>query len=443
MNKHKRNRTYEERFEDAIEKINNVHPDKVTELRKFFNDNKEELKFLDITQTIKKGIGFLGITKAYGSNTNHYWILRGWETGRPKYIKPKRTQPSPFSLEFWTAKGYSVEDAEYMRNSKRPIRKEYWLEKGYGLDDAIALAKEKKDYNNKKGARKTANRSDQQHRTNSKMCIEYWLSYHKNDKEKAQSSLDSHRVTLNSTIFSLENCIKKYGVDKGTNVWNTRQVNWQKTLNEKQNIEEINKLKSASYDSLICNHKLSHEEAMRRLKLRLKVTITDDIKEYCVMLKKQAQDCFTHEFLYKKQSMSQLQIFRLYTIEEFTKFLLDNDLGDCITQNDKIHKNKHGHYVMKTEKGYLRSSYEIMFYNKLIDNNIEFEIEKLYKKSSMRCDFYLTDYDMYVEIAPMYTLATEEKYRKKMDAKKKAFGCVLLTGDVESYNEFLGQLSKR
>ena len=51
---------------------------------------------------------------------------------------------SPYSIEFWTSKGMSNEDAEYKRNSLRPIRKEYWIERGYTEDKAIVIAQETK-----------------------------------------------------------------------------------------------------------------------------------------------------------------------------------------------------------------------------------------------------------------------------------------------------------
>ncbi len=59
--------------------------------------------------------------------------------------------------------------------------------------------------------------------------------------------------------FSLEICIKKYGKEKGTEIWKARQISWQKTLNSKspEEIEEINKKKSTRWDyDLLWNSEL-------------------------------------------------------------------------------------------------------------------------------------------------------------------------------------------
>lgn len=66
------------------------------------------------------------------------------------------------------------------------------------------------------------------------MCIEYWIAKGYNEQE---ASLKVREVAL-SKVFTLEKCIKKYGVEKGTNVFEERQIKWQESLHKIFNHEE-------------------------------------------------------------------------------------------------------------------------------------------------------------------------------------------------------------
>lgn len=74
---------------------------------------------------------------------------------------------------------------------------------------------------------------------------------------------------------------------------------------------------------------------------------------------------------------------------------------------------------MHVEEGYLRSSYEIYFYN-LCRNRINFTIGKTYPNCKYRYDFYLNDLDMYIEISPNYDKV--ENVKKIIDDKISIFG---------------------
>lgn len=73
------------------------------------------------------------------------------------------------------------------------------------------------------------------------------------------------------TVFSLEKCIKKYGQEKGTDVWSARQEKWQSTLNAKppEEIERIKRARLANGVSKRGYSKISQE---------LFVIIYDEIK---------------------------------------------------------------------------------------------------------------------------------------------------------------------
>lgn len=61
-------------------------------------------------------------------------------------------------------------------------------------------------------------------RTNNKndvTSIDYWLKQTDGDIEEAQKLLSNRQAT-----FTLEKCIKKHGLEKGTEIWNARQEKW-------------------------------------------------------------------------------------------------------------------------------------------------------------------------------------------------------------------------
>lgn len=63
-----------------------------------------------------------------------------------------------------------------------------------------------------------------------------------------------------------------------------------------------------------------------------------------------------------------------------------------------------------------RSDGEYMIAKFLVDNYIEYEYEKKYKNSLKRCDFYLTNYDFYIEYTGMYNI---ESCKMKYNIKEK------------------------
>ena len=92
------------------------------------------------------------------------------------------------------------------------------------------------------------------------------------------------------------------------------------------------------------------------------------------------------------------------------------------------------------DQGLLRSSYEILFHEKLLEHKINFLLDGKYPNSSMRYDFFLPDFKSYIEICPLY--GKNEKYTLKMDKKKQVFGCILLKNEFD-FDHFLNELVKQ
>lgn len=189
----------------------------------------------------------LKLTSTIAKRTKQYWSLRGWPEDE-SYARAKentrRNSKSVFSREFWIEKinpvtgiNYTLDEADYERNSRRPIRKEYWIKQGYSENEAENLAIEAKLKNNKKGARSSASSSVR--KVTSKRCTEYYTARgYTEDKAK-------ELVSTGQRYFSKEICIEKYGEVEGLKIWQSRQARWQETLNSKSTVEKarINKLK--------------------------------------------------------------------------------------------------------------------------------------------------------------------------------------------------------
>ena len=88
----------------------------------------------------------------------------------------------------------------------------------------------------------TANR-----KINASTNIDYWIKQGLTEEE-AKLALKERQTT-----FSLEKCIKKHGIDKGTKIFQERQDNWQNTLKSKSNeeIQEINSKKAVTLKNMI------------------------------------------------------------------------------------------------------------------------------------------------------------------------------------------------
>ena len=333
---------------------------------------------------------------------------------------------SPFGKEYWMEKGYSDSEAEYKRNSIRPIRKEYWMEKGYSEKDSIIMAENKKKENNIKGAKKSSSRSNIEKRKSSPRCIEYWMEKGYNQEES------KIKVSETQSTFSLDKCIEKYGIKKGTIVWKKRQNKWQKSLNSKSDdeISIINSKKNCILPKDTINHTIEFYKEKRGM------ILFDNINDY-IDYQKSNNNCYVYypvDLKFDKIGKLQKNIF--YEIG-----LKDNDIKKYLSDNTIISKFivKSGKqaYRMWIGKSLLRSSLEIYFYEKYVnkfgDECVSIDVN--YPKSNFRYDFFVKN--NYIEIAPEYN--KNEKYTDKMNKKKDLFNCILLC-DTNDINNFIGNL---
>ena len=239
------NNSLENNCKDILDnKIKNLRPDLYQLLLATALSEKLENNKKVIEQYVR---GKLNLSSTCSKHCKEYWTLRGW-TDSEAYAKAKdnkqKNLKSAFSREFWLNKTnpntnlpYTIEEADFERNSRRPIRKEYWIAKGYSDEESKIRANRCKEANNKKGAISSAH-SDVR-AVSSKRCAEYYTSRGFTPKEAKEA------VANNQNLFSKEICIQKYGNEDGIAIWQERQATWQATLNSKSSEEKarINRLK--------------------------------------------------------------------------------------------------------------------------------------------------------------------------------------------------------
>lgn len=358
---------------------------------------------------------------------------------RQKCLK-RQPRCSPFSREFWMLKkGYTAEQADYKRNSMRPIRKEYWMEQGYTEDDAIIKAQETKQNNNKKGAKASASRPQNEVRRNNHRCLEYYI-------ERGYSEIDAKQMlSEHQAWFSLEICVNKHGPILGYQIWLDRQTKWQQTLKNKSDEEvmDINRRKNALRLELFddVNHAIEKLNSIRGMNL------VKTWEEFDTIVKYKVQSDFFHtttEYFYEmhvpkvQKEILNMDFQSFHQRYEHLFYSLPADL--------KAKSNWH-RKTKKTLDGYLRSSLEIYFYDMFIkhniDNGYQLRIDKRYPDSSFRFDFSLTSKTdgsiIYVEICPLILQPGYELYRDKMLKKQTLFKCELLA-TKEQVDHFIKDL---
>lgn len=341
----------------------------------------------------------------------------------------KTKRKSPFGKEFWLDKGYSVEEAEYKRNSIRPIKKEYWLERGYSEQDAIEKAEQTKRNNNKKGAQKVGEKPKDFFRQRSPRCKEYWLNKGYSEEESLQ------KLNEFQNHFSLEKCIEKYGQNEGYKRFLERQQKWQTTLNNKPlgEWQDIQKRKSTIR---LRDHE-SIDECINRLYQSHNMKLFPSIEQFTNHLQDQMKEkpyiryVPVNEYIQKYMSNVQIEIFERQGIDNWLE-----QISPYFSNEDYLMKsgNKQSYRMWVEGRGLLRSSYEIYFYEKFVEQypEIDLEIDGKYPNSSFRFDFKIGN--IYIEIAPNYD--TDEKYRIKMNKKKELFDCIILK-NIDDIDNFL------
>ena len=133
---------------------------------------------------------------------------------------------SPFTPEYWIKKGIIDKDEIKIKiKSQRKLNIEYWLNKGFNEEESITKVSEyQKENNDKRITKWENNKNSFEYKKQRPTNIEYYLN-------KGFSILESKNMLKERQItFTLDKCITKYGLEKGTKVYNKRQKDWIKKM---------------------------------------------------------------------------------------------------------------------------------------------------------------------------------------------------------------------
>lgn len=238
--------------------------------------------------------------------------------------------------------------------------------------------------------------------------VEYWL--------KKGYGLDDakNKVSERQSTFSLKKCIDKYGNYEGEKIFKERQNKWITTLKNKKDFKEIQKNKNPyKYDKKNYRLILKHSNFKEKI---------NKIVNYCFKHKN------IHEFadcVLNKDDIKKYSDFAPYINSKIIQnYYKTNsiDLKNIIYSKLNLNQNKQYYGVSVYHKGIRYKSvgeYRVALF--LEENCLNFEYEINYPESNMKCDFYLSDFDIYIELFGLLNKKNIEKldntlefYRNKM-----------------------------
>lgn len=321
-----------------------------------------------------------------GSTTIKYWLARGWskEEAEKRRVKVKRGDSSPMCVEFWLKSGLSNEEAVYKIRSFRKCNVEFWLESGFTYDEAKLKVTQFQKKNSIKGSEKRRENPEKySHTYNTK--IEYYLNQGMSHKE-AELALSERQTT-----FSKEICIEKYGNVKGLSTWQNRQDNWQ----YKMSLLDINHLKDSSSIEFL-KVKYGNDWIFEGIKLKNMNNfnlIIENIKKSgdVLLFIENYLNSINYESIiktiYPLCRSTYMQYFYNKSFKELFKMCIEH-YGVIATTFGNI-RYYNGH-ICRSDGEYYIAKY-------LKENNINYLYEIKYNNSNYRCDFYLNDYNVYIE----------------------------------------------
>jgi hypothetical protein len=429
-----------DRLKKCLDSIGNLHPDLYAKLL----EDLENSPLISNLALLRSHVVKLLNLPSNGRNTINYWLARGWPKQQAYYNTKEhnkfKNHVSAYSREFWiskinleTGKHYTIEEADYERNSRRPVKKEYWMKKGYSENEAIEKAKKTSKNLSLKGHK---NRKDPDlMRVNNKLCIEYW-TLRGHSKEEAKKI-----ISANQSTFSLDTCIKKHGEEKGKEIWLKRQEKWQNTLKQKSDaeIEDINKRKFAYNPDRFENITECVEKIVEVY--GEKVILNEE--EFLNKIKNDLEKSTYKKYWTPDKYVKTIPLYQ-FIVLDLTENQLINKIsnlfvsGVFLLENSGAYKN----YIKWVNGKLLRSSYEIYFYERITDINENYiiSIDGMYPNSRLRYDFYMSNGD-YIEICPICKnkIKTNKiiEYNNRIKKKIELFNPIILSTqeEIDSYIE--------
>lgn len=230
----------------------------------FLIQNTDKITLSNLITEINKSFRGNGNNRVI---TKEYWTIRGWteEEAKEKVSEIQRNNISiahskcskeelyekhrkgilkkdeNFILQL-IQEGKTEKEAKLILNKKRQSESHFclsfWLNRGYSEAEATLLISRIQSKNAKTYWDNVDLDSDEYKQSRSTR-IEYWIAKGYSEEEAKEKLSERQRT------FSLEKCIERQGEEEGTRIWGERQVKWQKTLQARDDYEEI-KLKRIS-----------------------------------------------------------------------------------------------------------------------------------------------------------------------------------------------------
>lgn len=337
-------------------------------------------------------------------------------------VKP---QVSPNLLE-WIESNVEVRHAclysqfrqKINSTSNRVFQLDFYLDRGYSIEFAKQKVKEIQGNRTRKAI---ANGS-----LNNRLLpsnIEYWTNKGFNPEQAAQ------KVKERQTTFSLEKCIKKHGLKKGTEIFNQRQSKWQSTLDHTKFTTAV------TWDLIQSKHK-SFKDALkewigiaiskRAKTLNIQNMLDDIIRLDFNTIEELKQYCLSHE-LGLKISKAILVVLDLEINQWKEEWLISNNI--TINNNPAVVGVYGNHYYWNNN--YYDSNGELELGMFLTNSNIQFIMHKYYPDQPYKYDFYLPEMDLYIEWTGM-----DEKYYTNKRVELANFN-IIWTSNLEDLKKTL------
>ena len=357
---------------------------------------------------------------ACGKQTKLFWTQRQFSDKEAdeltkKYKRVYDKEKSPMNINHWINKGFSKEDAEFKIKSQRKQNIEYWINKGYSKE--LSEIKRKEYQSIAALSFKTMIRNNPNDYNDIRPNqVNYWIKkgYSKEDSLKKVSEIQS--------TFSKEKCIEKYGYIEGIKIWQDRQVRWINSLEngnydmkQGKSITIRNKINNYDIDTLIDSLTLKNPIIFKIL-LKECLCIEDFVSRYM-------------EYFNENDEISLYRIVRpIFSIKLLNEYYNTNKEHILSLLIPKITRIKTKYSYISWFNGHIcRSDAEYIIANFLFKNNIKYKYEKYYENSKKRCDFYLIEYDLYIEYLGM----RYNSYKTKIDFLDNNNINYIISDDVE------------
>jgi hypothetical protein len=297
-------------------------------------------------------------------------------------------------VEYWLNKGFTEEEAKDKINQQAMKTEEAYVLK-YG-ESGIEKYRERRNKQSESSPRRK----------------EYWIKKGYNDDEAKLM------VSKSQAMFSKNILIEKFGVENGEKLLQDRNDRWQKTLKNKEDFADIQKRKdSSSINFLINKHGDNYVEHFFKRKI---INLFEEKTK--ILIIESLEKCDYEEFLRiisKNISYDSKIIHRISNIVLFNH-IFEKTPKELKTDIYKLYsvKNKNGYGTTYSINGRIvRSLSEYQIYKYLLEQNIPFEYDLLYpnQKTLYKCDFYLKEFDIYIEYAGMKNVKRNDNNEKILD----------------------------